>query len=176
MDNPAPLSDGRETIQGANFLAMQAGVAALHEHERDLPARKVIAARDGKSVVVLLADLSEPAGPRRSLGVRLDPNVELSSQEVQSLLADLEKLEVLDTLQGQNYLAAYTAALAFQRKREADLTQYQIKVVRERGSLVVIFVDKDRKPGMRGGGGRIPGFEVNLDPKDLQVLKAHFLR
>jgi hypothetical protein len=74
--------------------------------------------------------------------------------------------------------AAIAAAVVFSaRVPRADLAEYRIKVCREGELLHVIFVDRERPPGMRGSGGRpnCPGFEVTL-AADLAVVKAHFIR
>jgi hypothetical protein len=40
---------------------------------------------------------------------------------------------------------------------------------------VVVFVGKQRPQGTRGVGA-VPGFEVELDPSDLHVIRSHFVR
>ena len=57
-----------------------------------------------------------------------------------------------------------------------DLTQYKISVVENENSLVVIFLDKNNKINTIGNPGILPGFEVELNIKDLQVIKSHFIR
>jgi hypothetical protein len=80
---------------------------------------------------------------------------------------------------GPSVAAIRAASAVFSaRVPRADLAEYQIKVCREGERLHVIFLDKERPPGMRGSGGRpgCPGFEVTLQAADLAVTEAHFVR
>jgi hypothetical protein len=103
----------------------------------------------------------------------------------------MSKFERVGSMLGADYLAlgedgdgphvaAIGAAAAdfLTRCPHADLAEYQIEVCREGEQLHVVFLDKERPPGVRGSGGRpgCPGFEVTLQAADLSVVKAHFIR
>ena len=83
---------------------------------------------------------------------------------------------VLDSIDARNARAIATAADVFKRHYNADLRDYNIEVVRDGNSIVVIFLDKDREPGTRGSTGGRPGFEVELDARDFRVIRSNFLR
>jgi len=61
------------------------------------------------------------------------------------------------------------------REHNPNLNDYNVQIVRDGDSVVVVFVGKRRPPGTRGVGN-IPGFEVELDPRDLHVIRSHFVR
>jgi hypothetical protein len=61
------------------------------------------------------------------------------------------------------------------REHNPDLNEYNVQVVRDRDVVVVVFVGKQRPQGTRGVGA-VPGFEVELDPSDLHVIRSHFVR
>jgi hypothetical protein len=86
----------------------------------------------------------------------------------------------LDEAGGGPHVAAIRAAAAvfLTRCPHANLTEYQIKVCREGEQVHIIFLDKERPPGMRGSGGRpgCPGFEVTLAAVDLAAVEAHFIK
>ena len=84
-------------------------------------------------------------------------------------------IKVLDTIQGSSYLAIQAAMGVFQR-HNPDLALYKIEVVRDGDPLVVIFTDKDRPSGARGNIGARPGFEVEMDARDLHVRRSNFIR
>jgi hypothetical protein len=98
----------------------------------------------------------------------------LTGSERAALEARLRRLEVLDKTSGSSLLAVQ-AALSLQRFK-ADLNQYKIRVVRDNELIVVIFTDKNLKPGTRGYTPGRPGFEVALEPPTLRVIRANFIR
>jgi len=57
-----------------------------------------------------------------------------------------------------------------------DLTQYEISVIDNGETLVVIFLDKNKTSNTIGNPGVLPGFEVELNAEDLRVIKSHFIR
>jgi hypothetical protein len=98
-------------------------------------------------------------------------------EQVEAMLG-ADYLALAATGDGPNLPAVRAAVAVFTaRVPRADLAEYRIKVCREGELVYVIFLDKERPPGMRGSGGRpgCPGFEVTL-AADLAVVKAHFIR
>ena len=79
-----------------------------------------------------------------------------------------------------NSVRAIRVAEGVMRTRipKADLAKYKIDVLREGDSLLVLFEDKDRKPGTRGiVPGRPPSFErMTLKADDLTVQRSSFSR
>jgi hypothetical protein len=163
-----------DTIQGSSFLGAQTAMGIIRRHNLDLAQYKIEVVREGNSIVVIFADKDEPASTRENLGVRLESKAELSAQDLSVLRSDMGRIQMLDRIQGSSFLAIQAAMGIFQR-HNPDLTQYKIEVVREGNSIVVIFADKDRPAGTRGSVGK-PGFEVELNAQDLQVLRSNFVR
>ncbi len=61
----------------------------------------------------------------------------------------------------------------FQQKNpNVDSAQYKIEVIKKGESVTVDFLPKDRPAGSLGG----PGFEVEMNEKDLTVLRSNFIR
>lgn len=89
-------------------------------------------------------------------------------------MANPTQIQFLDPLQDSSVRAIQVAKEVFQQ-HDPDLTQYNIEVVRDGGSVVVIFAYKDRPAGTRGSVGK-SGFEVELDARDLRVLRSNFVR
>ncbi len=102
----------------------------------------------------------------------------------------MPRFEEVETMLGADYLAlgrtgdgpalpAVRAAVAVFSARvpRADLAEYRIRVCRQGELLHVIFLDRERPPGMRGSGVRpnCPGFAVTL-AAGLAVVEAHFIR
>jgi hypothetical protein len=94
---------------------------------------------------------------------------------VVAAMASTGSIVTYDTILGSHFRAVEQAVKVF-TSRNLDLNFYKITVVREGSSLVVIFTDKDAAMGGRGSPGTRPGFEVELDEKDLRVLRANFIR
>lgn len=74
-----------------------------------------------------------------------------------------------------NSLAIQKATEVFAEKN-LDLSKYDVSVINNGDTLVVVFLDKNRTVNTIGNPGILPGFEVELDAKDLHVLKSHFIR
>jgi hypothetical protein len=72
--------------------------------------------------------------------------------------------------------AAIAAAGAALEKQHLDMKDYNASVSRDGGALVISFTSRDAPEGARGSAGSRPGYEVELDPASLEVLRAHFIR
>jgi hypothetical protein len=164
-----------DTIQGKNFLEIQTALGVIQHHNPDLTHYKITVVREGPTMaVVFTATDGQQASSQVNLGVGLGSQTELSSQDLQILMGKMSQIIVLDTIQGNSFLAIQTAMKVFQR-HNPDLTQYKINVVREGSALVIIFADKDRPAGTRGSVGKL-GFEVAMNAQDLRVLRSNFVR
>lgn len=84
-------------------------------------------------------------------------------------------IEVLDQNESNNARAVRVATTVFQQQN-LDLVHYKSTLVRDGESLVVIFTDKDGRAGGRGNSGTRPGFEVQMDARDLRVIRSNFIR
>jgi hypothetical protein len=100
-------------------------------------------------------------------------------------------MELVESMLGADYLAGGDAGATpnlpairaatdtfLARFPPTALAEYRISVYREGELLRVIFLDKERPPGVRGSGGRpgCPGFEVTLEEESLSVVDAHFVK
>ena len=89
----------------------------------------------------------------------------------------MTKLRIVDTISGKSLLAIENAVAVFKRSRSSlDLTKYKVTVVHEGTNVVVMFTATDAAVGARGGSGKVPGFDVTLDARDLRVIEKSFAR
>jgi hypothetical protein len=166
-----------DTIRGANYLTVQAALKVLDRHAPDLSRYTVLVVREAERASVILADNAADPALRKNLGVRQGASEALSARDVGQILASLDRIEVLEKLQGTSLRAIRAAEPTFrQRLPNSDLAEYQIEVVRDGESLVVLFTGKDREPGTRGHIPARPGLEVELDSGDLRVIRSAFIR
>jgi len=168
MPNRGPLKVV-DTLQGTSFLAIEAALRTLQRREPDLARRSVTVLRHGESTVVVLSGEGTP------LAARVSPDAELSEREVERLAEAPEKPKVLDRIQGSSLPAIRAGVDAF-AKRLPDPAPYRITLTSEGDSLVVAFTDGSAPPGGRGAPGARPGFEVELDARDLSVRRSSFIR
>jgi hypothetical protein len=164
-----------DTIQGRSFLAIQSAMNVFQRHNPGLSKYQIEVVREGGSEVVLFRDQVRGGATAPEVGVRPGAAAPLSGRELQMLQPAENNLSPVDTIQDSSFLAIQSATDVFQR-HNPDLSQYQIEVVRDGGSVVVIFTDKDRPPGAKGGSSQRPGFEVELRAEDLRVVRSNFLR
>ena len=162
-----------DKIQGGNFLAIQSIMENFQRHNPDYEQSTIEVVRVHDSIAVILT-YEEPVANRENVGIRLESKEEFSPQALRALMLKKDQAQLLDKLQGSSFIAIQVAAKAFQQYNP-DLAQYNIELVREGDSLIVIFFDKDRPEGTRGSVGK-PGFEVELKAQDLQVLRSNFVR
>jgi hypothetical protein len=83
--------------------------------------------------------------------------------------------EVVGHLDGKNY-AAVELAVHELGKHKLTLDGYKISVLRIGKLLYVIFQDEHQPNDTIGSGGLKPGFEVQIDPKTLEIEKSYFIR
>lgn len=165
-----------DTIQGANYLAILAALAALERPKLDLALQRMVVVRDKKSPVVLFLDQHESVDLRENLGVRHGAAAKLPAAEVADLSSSLDELETLDHLAGRNLPAIRAAVEVFQAKIKVDLADYKIKVLQTDGHRTIVFVDKDLPPGARSYATTRPAYEVELKASDLSIVRSNFIR
>jgi hypothetical protein len=83
--------------------------------------------------------------------------------------------EVLDVIRGKSFLAVQAAAQELAR-RNLDIVGYRIQVIMtEPNSVIVTFIDQNQPDTVLGSIGK-PGFEVELDSRDLSVRRSNFVK
>ena len=162
-------NNSSETIMGTSFLAIQTALGILRNRKLDLSHCNIEVVHKEAPKVVIFNCKNE------QLGVRTETGVELSTNDVKTFTSSKNKDNVSDIIQGDNYRAIRVAKEPFER-HNPDLAYYLIKVVRRSGSVIVLFTDKDRPPGILGSVSKRPEFEVELDADTLQVSRSNFLR
>jgi hypothetical protein len=173
MPNPGPV-ETVDAIQGTSFVVVESAMGPFERHKLDLAQYKILVMRQDDATLVAFTDKDGNPASRRSIGVREGSGEELSPKLLEALLSDKDK-KVLDAIQGAHF-AAIKAAVKVFRRRIPNLAPYKIEVVREGSSLVVIFTDKEGNSDDRGNPGTRPGFEVEIDSRDMSVLRSNFVR
>lgn len=92
-----------------------------------------------------------------------------------SVMSSTARLQVVDSIQGTSLRVIQAALPAFEQ-RNLDVTHYRIRVIHDQKSYVVVFTDKDARPDVRGAAGKHPGYEVEIDPVGLRVIRSNFIR
>ena len=164
-----------DTMQGNHFTSIQAASTIFQRHKLDLAHYKITLVRDGTALVVMFTDKDGEKDTHKTVGVREGANIEMSAHDVSTLIAHTSSLKTLDVVQGSSLAPIQAASTIFQRHK-LDLAHYKITLVRDGTALVVMFTDKDAKPGGRGSLGTHPGFEVEMDSHGQHVLKSYFVR
>jgi hypothetical protein len=174
MSNPSPLKV-LDTVQGSSFLAIASVLQVFERHNLKLSQYKIFVVLEGELPTIVFRVKEGAGSSPRDFGVRAGSNLQLSPPDLSFLLSKMEHLKVVDTMQGTSVPPIETAAAIFQQ-RNTDIAQYKITLLSEGQSEVVTFVDKGTKPGTRGGLGKHPGFEVEMNATDLRVLRSNFVR
>ena len=164
-----------DVVQGSSFAPIQAASTVFQRHKLDLAHYKITLVRDGTALVVMFTDKDGEKGTHKTVGVHEGANMEMNAHDLSALTAHTSSLKTIDVVQGSSFAPIQAASTVFQRHK-LDLAHYKITLVRDGTALVVMFTDKDAKPGGRGSLGTHPGFEVELDSHGQQVLKSHFVR
>jgi hypothetical protein len=162
-----------DTILGSSFGTIQQAVHVLDRKKLKLELYKIQLLAHQDAVVALFTD-QDPQGVRESYAVRKGADTELTPHDLTLLLSQRGDAKKLDSLQGTSLLAI-RAAVGEVLRHTQDLDQFKIEVLREGDAIVVAFTNKDLKPGVRGGGGKL-AFEVELNASDLKVRRSNFIR
>ena len=176
MQNKGPIKV-LDTVHGSNFLKIESAMKILKRPSLDLSHFTVLLVHHGKDEFIILSEKPNRPATGRNFGVRHGATSEMSAQDLSAVISDLGRATMLEKVQGGNLRAIQEAEKIFlSRSPNTDLTQYNIEVVRDGDSLLVIFADKDRQPGTRGNIVGRPGLEVELAPDDLRVRRSNFIR
>lgn len=163
-----------DTLQGETYPLLEEALAVLERAGGDARHYAVSLVDDAEPVVVFRArDPHE--GVRTPVAVRRHAGTELPADELRAVLARADRHKELPLLDGANLLAVRAAVVAF-RQRLPELDPYRITVLRAADTISVLFTDKTAELRGRGSPGKRPGFEVQLDARDLRVLRSNFMR
>ena len=67
------------------------------------------------------------------------------------------------------------AEAEFQRKK-LDVDKYTVSVVEQDDSVTVALTSSDSVQGARGSTGSYPGFVVEINKKDMKVVRSNYIR
>jgi hypothetical protein len=90
-------------------------------------------------------------------------------------LAQTNPPRVIAEFTGASLKWIHVAQPEFQR-RKLNLDNYTVRVVERDDSVVVSLSAPDAVKGTRGSSGRYPAFEVEIDKKDLKVVRSNYVR
>ena len=164
-----------DSMQGSRYPAIQSAVSVFRRHGLDLARYGIEVFRDGDSEVVVFTQKGGKDEAHQRLGIQAGSNRELTHEQLDVLLSKNHLPAPSDKILGSSFPPIQAATAVFS-KRLSGLEHYGIKLVRQGTSLIVVFQDKDAKPGGRGNRGSRLGFEVELDSRDLKVLRSNFVR
>jgi hypothetical protein len=164
-----------ETMQGSSYLTIESALKTLERWGLDVPNSTITVLRDKETPVVVVERMTPGTGAAERHGARVEPDVELTADEVNRLTSAPDPAKAQDKIQGSSLPAIRVAAEVF-RKKIPDLSGYRIALMSEGDSRIVAFTDKDAPPGSRGGGGTRLGFEVEMNARDLVVRRSNFIR
>ncbi len=164
-----------ETMQGSSYVAIESALKTLQRWNLNVPNSTITVLRDKEALVVIVEGAAPMTGAGEQHGARVEPDVELTADEVNRLTSAPDPSKLQDRIQGGSLPAIRVAAEVF-RKKIPDLSGYRITLVSEGDSQVVAFTDKDARPGDRGSAGGRLAFEVEMNATDLRVLRSNFVR
>jgi hypothetical protein len=90
-------------------------------------------------------------------------------------LAQSNPPRVIAEFTGASLKWIHVAEAEFQR-RMLNLDNYTVRVVERDDSVVVSLSALDAVKGTRGSSGSYPAFEVEIDKKDLKVVRSNYVR
>ena len=161
-----------DSINGADFAAIRDSLPTFKGHDLRLEKCAISLISGESETVIVYLDKKARESDQKPIGVRLQPEAELSVEETRRILSQFKPRA---HLQGSSLAPILEAARVFE-SRGFDLSPYKIELIREKMSYTVIFVDKDGEGGGLGAPGSRPGFEVELDTRDLRVIRSNFIR
>jgi hypothetical protein len=89
--------------------------------------------------------------------------------------AQSNPLRVIAEFSGASLKWIHVAEPEFQR-RKLNLDNYTVRVVEHDDSIVVSLSALNAAKGTRGSSGSYPAFEVEIDKKDLKVVRSNYVR
>ena len=164
-----------DMIRGGSYALIQGQTGVARYHHLDLNRCQIEVILDRTSEVVVFTEQGKPRHEAQVIGVRPDSGMELNTTQLRALLANPDRVKLVDSIRGRSFQSIQSAMEVF-GKQNRDLSVYKIEVAWDGETIIVMFSDKDRLPGTMGNTPGRPGFEVVLDPEDLHVVKSYFVR
>ena len=161
-----------DTIKGHNFLAIQSIIDILKKYKPDWVQSKIEILSKKNSTLIVLSN-EKINDTQKNIGIDLKSKAQLDPEEVKTFISGVN-IELLDKIKASSFFIIEKANNLFQ-EHKLDLNEYNIEVIEEGASVIIIFSDKERIVGSRGSTGKI-GFEVELNSKNLQVIRSNFIR
>jgi hypothetical protein len=87
----------------------------------------------------------------------------------------IQPLRVVAEFPGSYMKWIRAAEPEFQRK-QLDLDNYNISVVDQESSVVIVLTSSDASKEGRGSTGTHPGYEVEVNKKDQKVARSNYVR
>ncbi len=90
-------------------------------------------------------------------------------------MAQSKPPKVIAEFSGASLKWIHAAEPEFQRKK-LDLDKYTVSVVEQDDSVTVALTSSDSVQGARGSTGSYPGFVVEINKKDMKVVRSNYIR
>jgi len=171
MADPTPIRS-LEKIPAYALLAIQATRGLLMRQRPDLTGSRLDVLRANGHLVVLAEPARGVSAP--AIGAFAGLQRLLTADEAALLLAHRDRAELVGFLQDAHYPVMELGLRTFLARRP-DTDGYDAELLSEGATQVVLFEDSARHAGEKGNLGR-PGFEVEIDPAALRVVRANFAR
>lgn len=68
------------------------------------------------------------------------------------------------------------ACIQFENKLDADWKKYKVLVSENDKTVQVVFNAKETPQGLRGSVEGVPGFEVNIQKQDFEIIDYQFVK
>ncbi|TWT82334.1 hypothetical protein CA13_37960 [Planctomycetes bacterium CA13] len=161
---------------GRHYLTIHTALEVLARRTLKLVDYEILIVVDNGVETVIFKDTRDQSDALVNFGVQPELKFVLAAEHLLETLKELKQLEIAVSIKGKHYQIIDVSVKAFREKLEVDLVNYKIQLVRDGESVVAIFTDKDRDPMTRGHNPKCPSFEVELNPDDLRVRRANFIR
>jgi hypothetical protein len=92
-----------------------------------------------------------------------------------ALMAQSTPPKVIAEFSGSSLKWVRTAEPEFERKN-LDLDKYTISVVEQNDSVTVALTSSDSVKGARGSSGSFLGFVVEINKKDMKIVRSNYIR
>lgn len=173
MATSAPLQT-LALVSADSFQAIRDALTLVPNSNAALSQLRADVVQAGANRVVLLSPQSAMDGSAAEVGVHVDAKRVLLPSELNLVLQHLAQTQLLGSLLCRHFFAIDQAMRWVQQERD-DLSGYKIELVREGPALIVLFSAQQREVGTRGSLG-LPGFEVEIEPDTLRVVRANRVR
>jgi hypothetical protein len=91
------------------------------------------------------------------------------------LMVQSKPPKVMAVFDGASLKWVHAAEPEFERKK-LDLENYTVSIVEQNDSVIVTLSASDSQKGARGSTGKSPGYEVEINKKDMRVIRSNYIR